>query len=109
MDWTGGSDDVGLLYLTKNSLANPHTSNPIGAYLVGDYLEVQSMSMDEYYTLKQEASDEYVVKHSRFISYALPVQTQEEAVAFINKIRAIMEEKYPDYTYYITLDYDISD
>ena len=46
------------------------------------------MSMDEYYTLKQEADDEYVVKHSRFISYALPVQTQEEAVAFINKIRA---------------------
>ncbi len=44
--------------------------------------------MDEYYTLKQEASDEYVVKHSRFISYALPVQTQEDAVAFINQVRA---------------------
>ncbi len=44
--------------------------------------------LDEYFTLKQQASDEYVVKHSRFISCALPVQTQEQAVAFINEVRA---------------------
>ena len=44
--------------------------------------------MTEYLTLKTENNDEFTVKHSRFIGYAKPVQTQEEAVAFINEIKS---------------------
>ena len=44
--------------------------------------------MQEYLTLKIENSDEFTVKHSRFIGYAKPVSTQEEAVAFINQIKS---------------------
>ncbi|MBE7056263.1 MAG: YigZ family protein [Ruminococcaceae bacterium] len=41
----------------------------------------------DYITLKQRASDEFVEKKSRFIGYACPVETEEQAVAFINEIR----------------------
>ncbi len=44
--------------------------------------------MEEYLTLAQSNCDEFTVKHSRFIGYAKPVQTQEEAVGFINEIKA---------------------
>ena len=44
--------------------------------------------MTEYLTLKSENNDEFTVKHSRFIGYAKPVTTQEEAVAFINEIKS---------------------
>lgn len=43
--------------------------------------------MQEYLTLKQQNNDEFTVKHSRFIGYAKPVTTQEEAVAFVNEIK----------------------
>lgn len=41
----------------------------------------------EYKTVKQNASDEFTEKRSRFIGYARPVQTQAEAVAFIAEIQ----------------------
>ncbi len=44
--------------------------------------------MEEYLTLAQENNDEFTVKHSRFIGYAKPVQTQEDAVGFINEIKS---------------------
>ncbi len=44
--------------------------------------------MSDYLTLKNEASDEFIEKRSRFIGYAKPVTTQEEAVEFINSIRS---------------------
>lgn len=44
--------------------------------------------MNEYLTLGKENSDEFTVKHSRFIGYAKPVKTQEAAVAFINEIKS---------------------
>lgn len=44
--------------------------------------------MQEYLTLKNENCDEFTVKHSRFIGYAKPVTTQEEAVKFINDIKS---------------------
>ena len=44
--------------------------------------------MTEYLTLKTENNDEFTVKHSRFIGYAKPVTTQDEAVAFINEIKS---------------------
>ena len=43
--------------------------------------------MSEYLTLKQEASDEFYEKRSRFIGYAKPVTTLEQATEFINTIR----------------------
>ena len=42
----------------------------------------------EYRTLAKLNSDEYVVKHSRFIGYAKPVSTKEEAEAFIAEIKS---------------------
>lgn len=44
--------------------------------------------MSDYLTLAKEASDEFIEKRSRFIGYAKPVTTQEEAMDFINAIRA---------------------
>lgn len=42
---------------------------------------------DSYKTLKKYSSDEFVEKRSRFIGYAKPVKTEEEALEFINKIK----------------------
>jgi len=44
--------------------------------------------MNEYRTIKYEADDSFVERRSRFIGYAKPVTTNEEAVAFINEIKA---------------------
>lgn len=41
----------------------------------------------EYKTVKQKAADEFTEKRSRFIGYACPVKTVEEADAFIGEIR----------------------
>ena len=43
--------------------------------------------MAEYKTIKKRASDEFVEKKSRFIGYIAPVETEDEAIAFINEIR----------------------
>ena len=43
--------------------------------------------MAEYKTIKQRASDEFVEKKSRFIGYIAPVETEEDAIAFVNEIR----------------------
>ena len=44
--------------------------------------------MSDYLTLRKEAEDEFIEKRFRFIGYAKPVTTQEEAMDFINKISA---------------------
>lgn len=44
--------------------------------------------MNEYKTIEREADDFFIEKKSRFIGYAKPVTTQEEAVAFINEIKS---------------------
>ncbi len=44
--------------------------------------------MADYLTLRNEAHDEFIEKRSRFIGYAKPVTTQEEAMDFINSIRS---------------------
>lgn len=43
--------------------------------------------MAEYKTIKMRASDEFVEKKSRFIGYIAPVETEDEAIEFINEIR----------------------
>ena len=40
-----------------------------------------------YKTLRRAASDEFIIHKSRFIGYASPVQTEEEALAFLQSIR----------------------
>ena len=42
----------------------------------------------EYLTIRQSASDEIIIQKSRFICYASPAQTEEEALAFLSTIRA---------------------
>ena len=49
----------------------------------------------DYKTLKQAASDEFIVSKSRFIGYASPCRTEEEALAFLRAIR----EKHKDATH----------
>ena len=41
-----------------------------------------------YRTLKAESCDEFVEKRSRFIGYARPVKTEEEALEFIKQMKA---------------------
>ena len=45
-----------------------------------------------YLTLKKIGTDEFVEKKSRFIGWAKPVTTEEEALAFLEEVHA----KYPD-------------
>lgn len=40
-----------------------------------------------YKTLRLSSSDEFVINKSRFIGYACPCETEEEALAFLNEIR----------------------
>lgn len=44
--------------------------------------------MQEYRTIKEFNSDEYIVKRSRFIGYAKPVTTVDEANSFIAEIKS---------------------
>ena len=44
--------------------------------------------MSEYKTVEFEADDYFIEKKSRFIGYAKPVKTQDEAVEFINQIKS---------------------
>lgn len=44
--------------------------------------------MSDYKTIRDPASAELIEKRSRFIGYAKPVTTQDEAIAFINEIRS---------------------
>ena len=46
------------------------------------------MFMKDYKTISAPASAELIEKRSRFIGYAKPVSTQDEAIAFINEIKS---------------------
>lgn len=50
------------------------------------------MAFHPYKTLKSTAFDEYTVNRSRFIGYAAPCESEEEAIQFIRSIR----EKHRD-------------
>ena len=45
------------------------------------------MALTSYKTIKKSAQDEFIVNKSRFIGYASPCQTEEEALAFLKLIR----------------------
>ncbi|OMF38744.1 YigZ family protein [Paenibacillus sp. FSL H8-0548] len=48
--------------------------------------------LERYRTVRQQASAEIVIKKSRFIGYAKPVESEEEAVAFINEIKQLHKQ-----------------
>ena len=43
--------------------------------------------MDSYITLGQYSAEEYIVKKSRFIGYAKPIKTEQDALSFVEEIR----------------------
>ena len=45
--------------------------------------------MEDYRTVQNDAEAEMIEKKSRFIGYCRPVKNQEEAISFINEIRAM--------------------
>ena len=53
--------------------------------------------MKSYKTVSHPSEIEYIDKKSRFIGYCQPVTTEEEALAFLNSIRA----KYRDATHHV--------
>lgn len=44
--------------------------------------------MPSYKTVRDEASDEFTEKRSRFIGHIAPASSEEEAISFINRIRS---------------------
>ena len=63
------------------------------------------MNIDSYITVREEASDEVVIMKSSFIGYAAPCETEEDALAFLRRIK----EKHRDarhhcYAYVIGLN-----
>ena len=48
-----------------------------------------------YKTLREENSEEFIINKSRFIGYGCPCQTEEEALAFLSRIR----QKHKDATH----------
>ncbi|MEW9077389.1 YigZ family protein [Terrisporobacter glycolicus] len=51
--------------------------------------------MSSYKTLHKFGSDEYIVEKSTFIGYAKPINTEEEAIEFVNEIK----KKHKDATH----------
>lgn len=59
----------------------------------------------DYITLKGRGQDEFTEKKSRFIGYAAPVDSEEEAVAFVNEIRARHRDaRHNVYAYVVNKD-----
>ena len=59
----------------------------------------------DYSTLKERGEDEFTEKKSRFIGYAAPVSSEEEAVAFIREIRARHRDaRHNVYAYIVNKD-----
>ncbi len=50
-------------------------------------MENNTGSADSYITVRAESTDEIVIQKSRFIGYAAPCETEEEALAFLRRIR----------------------
>ncbi len=60
------------------------------------------MSADAYTTLRAFGSAELIERKSRFLGYAMPVKTEEEALSFLQKIRSEHRDaKHNVYAYQI--------
>lgn len=62
--------------------------------------------LNKYRTVRQEASAEIVIKKSRFIGYAKPVETEEEAIAFIEDIKRMHRQATHNCSAYIVGERD---
>jgi uncharacterized YigZ family protein len=63
------------------------------------------MKIDSYITVREEASDEVVITKSRFIGYAAPCETEEDALAFLRRIREMHRDaRHHCYAYVIGLN-----
>lgn len=51
-------------------------------------MPAEALKEKPYRTLKAESCDEFIEKRSRFIGYARPVKTEEEALEFIKQMKA---------------------
>ena len=61
--------------------------------------------MDSYKTIIKETTTQFVEKHSKFIGYVAHTKTDEEAVAFIEKIRSLHSDaKHNVYAYVLNED-----
>lgn len=61
-----------------------------------------------YFTISKAASDSFVEKKSEFIGYIAPVKTNDEAVAFINQIKAMHRKARHNVYAYILREDNIS-
>ncbi|MDP4132441.1 MAG: YigZ family protein [Bacillota bacterium] len=58
--------------------------------------------MKDYKTIEQEAFSEFIEKKSRFIGYACPASTENEALDFVNRIRKKHQDaKHNVYAYVV--------
>ncbi|MEE0928194.1 MAG: YigZ family protein [Acutalibacteraceae bacterium] len=61
--------------------------------------------MDTYKTIIDDTTTQFTEKHSRFIGYVAHTETDEEAVAFIDKIRSIHSDaRHNVYAYVLNQD-----
>lgn len=61
--------------------------------------------MDTYKTIIKETTSQFTEKHSRFIGYVAHTETDEEAVAFIEKIRSLHSDaRHNCYAYVLRAD-----
>ena len=61
--------------------------------------------MDSYKTIIKETTTQFVEKHSKFIGYVAHTETDEQAVAFIEKIRSLHSDaKHNVYAYVLNED-----
>ena len=63
--------------------------------------------MEDYKTVLQDADAEMIEKKSRFIGYCRPVKTQDEAIDFINEIRALHRQATHNVYAYVLRDNNI--
>ena len=61
-----------------------------------------------YFTISQAAIDSFIEKKSEFIGYIAPVKTNDEAVAFINEIKAMHRKARHNVYAYILREDNIS-
>ena len=61
-----------------------------------------------YFTISKPANDSFIEKKSEFIGYIAPVKTNDEAVAFINQIKAMHRKARHNVYAYILREDNIS-
>lgn len=64
------------------------------------------MMLDKYRTVRRQANAEIVIKKSRFIGHAKPVETEEEALAFIQEIKQLHKQATHNCSAYIVGERD---